>query len=157
MDLLGLASGKAMGESAASSSLSSTSTPAPGPAAATSSSASASTAETDAPVIYGRVDAENEDNLELLRSVAEHGALGRAKLLRPSPVQLQPSAQRRDDATMQGTAASPSSHHTTSICASVLHRICTGAIRVSISPFFTFPLFLFYPSFSAIYNEIQLI
>ncbi|KAF3054735.1 hypothetical protein CFAM422_013286 [Trichoderma lentiforme] len=111
MDLLGLASGKAMGESAASSSMSSTSTPAPGPAAAASSSASASTAGTDAPVAYGRIDAENEDNLELIRSVAEHGVLGRAKLLRPSPVQLQPSAQRRDDATMQDAADSGYSQH----------------------------------------------
>ncbi|KAL7906084.1 hypothetical protein GGI35DRAFT_114478 [Trichoderma velutinum] len=103
MDLLGLASGKAMGESAASSSQSSTSTPAPAAAA------SASAAEIDAPIIYGRVDAENEDNLELLRSVAEHGALGRAKLLRPSPVQ--PSAQRRDDATMQDATDSGYSEH----------------------------------------------
>lgn len=89
---LGLASGKAMGESAASSSLAST-------------SASAS-ADIGAPIIYGRVDAENEDNLELLSSVAEHGALGRAKLLRPSPAQPgSHSSAQRDDATMQGTAA----------------------------------------------------
>ncbi|UKZ75793.1 hypothetical protein TrVFT333_003487 [Trichoderma virens FT-333] len=99
MDLSGLASGKSMDESAASSSLGSTSTPA-------STAAPASTTEVDAPIIYGRVDAENEDNLELLRSVAEHGALSRAKLLRPSPVQ--PSAQRRDDAIMQDATDSGS-------------------------------------------------
>lgn len=146
MDSLGLASGKAMGESAASSSLSSTSTPAP--AAASSSSASASTAETNAPVVYGRIDAENEDNLELIRSVAEHGVLGRAKLLRPSPVQiqLQPSAQRRDDATMQGTAASskfPPHHINLCLCiASYLHW-CDPTLHLSFFHFspFSFPSF----------------
>ncbi|KAL7796811.1 hypothetical protein V8C37DRAFT_371529 [Trichoderma ceciliae] len=67
--------------------------------------------EVDAPIIYGRFDAENEDNLELLNSVAEHGALGRrGKTPRPSAASAQPgsysssSAQpqpHREDAIMQ--------------------------------------------------------
>ncbi|KAH0489492.1 hypothetical protein TgHK011_009919 [Trichoderma gracile] len=85
----GLASGKATEASAASSS------PAAADAASSPATASVSPPDADARTIYGRVDAANEDNLDLLSSVAEHGALGRAKLLRPS------AAQRRDDANMQ--------------------------------------------------------
>lgn len=108
--VLGFVSGKATAMdrycSTASSSPASIPTPGPGPA-----SASASTA--GAPIIYGRVDAENEDNLELINGIEEHGASERrAKVLRPSP-SAQPGAQpqpHRDDAIMQGTATS--SHHT---------------------------------------------
>ncbi|KAM0250941.1 hypothetical protein ACHAQJ_008399 [Trichoderma viride] len=59
-------------------------------------------------IIYGRVNAENEENLELLSSVAEHDALGRrAKVLRPSPSAQSGSASssaaqpHRHDAIMQ--------------------------------------------------------
>ncbi|PTB65795.1 hypothetical protein BBK36DRAFT_1159923 [Trichoderma citrinoviride] len=94
----GLASGKAMEASAASSSPASADA-ASSPASASPSSSSPATPsaspDADARIIYGRVDAANEDNIDLLSSVADHGALGRAKLLRPS------AAQRRDDAIMQ--------------------------------------------------------
>ncbi|KAL7939231.1 hypothetical protein V8C35DRAFT_286079 [Trichoderma chlorosporum] len=106
MDLLGLASGKATCiDQSASSSSSQGSTS----ATAATATAAASAAEIEMPIIYGRVDADNEDNLELMRSVAGHGALGRAKILRPSPVQ--PSAQRRDDAIMQDSIDSGYSWH----------------------------------------------
>lgn len=76
-------------------------------------STSASTPAEGVPIIYGRVDAENEDNLELIHGIGEHGASERrAKVLRPSP-SAQPGAQpqpHRDAANMQGTATS--SHHT---------------------------------------------
>lgn len=56
------------------------------------------------PIIYGRVDAANEDNLELIHGIDEHGASERrAKVLRPSP-SAQPGAQpqpHRDAAIMQ--------------------------------------------------------
>ncbi|KAL7927101.1 hypothetical protein ACQKWADRAFT_97724 [Trichoderma austrokoningii] len=95
--VLGLASGKATAmdghHPTASSSSSPASTPAPTP-----------TAAADAPIIYGRVDAANEDNLELIHGIGEHGAPERrAKVLRPSP-SAQPGAQpqpHRDAAIMQ--------------------------------------------------------
>lgn len=75
-------------------------------------STSASTPE-GVHIIYGRVDAENEDNLELIHGIGQHGTSERrAKVLRPSP-SVQPGAQpqpHRDAANMQGTATS--SHHT---------------------------------------------
>ncbi|KAK1245895.1 hypothetical protein MKX07_004964 [Trichoderma sp. CBMAI-0711] len=95
----GLASGKATEASAASSSPASADAASSALSLSSSLSLSPATAsvspDADARIIYGRVDAANEDNIDLLSSVAEHGALGRAKLLRPS------AAQRRDDANMQ--------------------------------------------------------
>lgn len=108
--VLGFASGKAtaMDRYLATASSSPASTPTPGP-----DPASASASAAGAPIIYGRVDAANEDNLELINGVDEHGASERrAKVLRPSP-SAQPGAQpqaHRDAAIMQGTATS--SHHT---------------------------------------------
>lgn len=103
--VLGFASGKATAMDRYQSPASSSS-----PA---SDSASASSPAEGVPIIYGRVDAENEDNLELIHGIGEHGASERrAKVLRPSP-SAQPGAQpqpHRDDAIMQGTATS--SHHT---------------------------------------------
>ncbi|KAL7897077.1 hypothetical protein HDV63DRAFT_85739 [Trichoderma sp. SZMC 28014] len=66
-------------------------------------STSASTPE-GVHIIYGRVDAENEDNLELIHGIGQHGTSERrAKVLRPSP-SVQPGAQpqpHRDAANMQ--------------------------------------------------------
>ncbi|KAM0478138.1 hypothetical protein ACHAPX_005326 [Trichoderma viride] len=94
--VLGFASGKATAMDRYHSPASSSS-----PA---SDSASASTPAEGVPIIYGRVDAENEDNLELIHGIGEHGASERrAKVLRPSP-SAQPGAQpqpHRDDAIMQ--------------------------------------------------------
>ncbi|UKZ90377.1 uncharacterized protein TrAFT101_005400 [Trichoderma asperellum] len=102
--VLGFASGKATALdrclATASSSPASTPTPGPDPASASASAAGA-------PIIYGRVDAANEDNLELINGVDEHGASERrAKVLRPSP-SAQPGAQpqaHRDAAIMQDPA-----------------------------------------------------
>ncbi|UKZ64895.1 uncharacterized protein TrAtP1_006103 [Trichoderma atroviride] len=94
--VLGLASGKATAMDRYHSPASSSS-----PA---STSASASTPAAGVPIIYGRVDAANEDNLELIHGIDEHGASERrAKVLRPSP-SAQPGAQpqpHRDAAIMQ--------------------------------------------------------
>ncbi|KAM0459934.1 hypothetical protein ACHAO4_002060 [Trichoderma viride] len=95
--VLGLASGKATAMDRYHSPASSSSP------ASTSTSASASTPAAGVP-IYGRVDAANEDNLELIHGIGEHGASERrAKVLRPSP-SAQPGAQpqpHRDAAIMQ--------------------------------------------------------
>ncbi|GFP59945.1 hypothetical protein TASIC1_0015011400 [Trichoderma asperellum] len=102
--VLGFASGKAtaMDRYLATASSSPASTPTPGP-----DPASASASAAGAPIIYGRVDAANEDNLELINGVDEHGASERrAKVLRPSP-SAQPGAQpqaHRDAAIMQDPA-----------------------------------------------------
>lgn len=104
--VLGVASGKATAMDRYHSTASSS-------PASTSASASTPAPTAGVPIIYGRVDAENEDNLELIHGIGEHGASERrAKVLRPSP-SAQPGAQpqpHRDAAIMQGTATS--SHHT---------------------------------------------
>lgn len=98
MDLLGLVSGKATDADTSAHDLKSAVSSSPDILASSAGS------EADAPVIYGRVDAENEDNLELISSVAEHGR--RAKLTRPSLASAQAAQRHRDDAIMQGTATS---------------------------------------------------